>query len=55
MVLVGLFRIVQANFRSCECIDSNGAEIYAMLMGCCELSKLEGYNAIIEGDSFSAI
>lgn len=38
-----------------KCIDSNGAEVFAVLMGWWELRKLDGYNAIIEGDSFSVI
>lgn len=32
--------------------DHNQAKVYAMLMGCHQLLKIEGYNAIIEGDSF---
>lgn len=36
-------------------LDSNGAEVFALLVGCRKLWKLGGYNAIIEGDSFSAI
>lgn len=35
--------------------DSNDSEVYAILAGCHELQKLGCYNAIIEGDSFSAI
>lgn len=38
-----------------DTVDSNGAEVYDMLMGCCELHKLDDYNVTIEGDSFSAI
>lgn len=38
-----------------ECTDSNGAEVFAMPMGCRELQKMGGLNAIIEGDSFSTI
>lgn len=38
-----------------DCVDSNRVEVYPMLMGCHELCKLKGYNAIIEGDSLSAI
>lgn len=38
-----------------SCIDSNGAEVYAMLMGCRELRNLGGHDAIIKGDSFCAI
>lgn len=38
-----------------ECLDSNGAEVYAMLMSCRELLELESYRAIIEGESFSVI
>lgn len=33
-------------------LDSNGAEVYAMLIGCHKLHKLGGYKAIIEADSF---
>lgn len=38
-----------------ECDDANGAEVFAMIMGCRELRKMEAINAIVEGDSFSAI
>ena len=34
---------------------SNGAEVYDLLVGCHELGKLGGYNALIEGDLLSAI
>lgn len=40
---------------SVDCLDSNGAEVFAMLMECCELLKLGTTNVIIEGDSFSSI
>lgn len=33
-------------------LDSNGAEVYAMLIGCHEQHMLGGYKAIIEADSF---
>lgn len=36
-------------------MDSNGAKVFALLVGCSELLKLRGYNAIIEGDPFSNI
>lgn len=38
-----------------NCVDFNGAEMYALLVGCRELRHLGGFHAIIEGDSFSAI
>lgn len=38
-----------------ECVDANGAEVFAMLLGYRELHKLEATNAIVEVDSFSAI
>lgn len=40
---------------SLDCVHSNEAEVFAMLVGCRGLWKLGGHNAIIEGDSFSAI
>ena len=33
-------------------LDSIGAVVYAMLIGCHELHKLGGYKAIFEADSF---
>lgn len=47
--------ILCSYFGPINCVDSNGVDIFAMLMGCRELRKLEGHNAIIEGDPFSAI
>lgn len=38
-----------------DCDDANRAEVYAMLIGCHELRKLEATNAMVEGDSFSPI
>ena len=38
-----------------DSLDANEFEINVRLVGCCELCKLEGFEAIIEGDSFSAI
>lgn len=35
---------------SVDCKDSNGAEVYALLMGCRKLSKMGTQNVIIEGD-----
>lgn len=35
--------------------NANGAKVYAMLIGCRELSKNEASSMIVEGDSFSAI
>ena len=35
--------------------DANEAEVFALLIGCRELSRLDRYKAFIEGDSFSAI
>lgn len=40
---------------SINCFDPNEVETFAMLVGCRELMKLGGHNAIVEGDSFSAI
>ena len=37
-----------------DSLSANEAEVYALLIGFCELS-LESLNAIIEGDSYSAI
>lgn len=34
---------------------TNGAEVFAMLMGCRGLQKLGAINDTIEGDSFSGI
>ena len=36
-------------------LSANEAEVYALLIGCCELLSLESINTIIEGDSYSAI
>ena len=36
-------------------LDSNGDKVFALLVGYCKLRKLEGYNAIPEGDSLSTI
>lgn len=53
---LGLAHQVLCNyFGSVECIDSNGAEVFAMLMRCHKLHMLGGHNAMIERDSFSAI
>ena len=45
--------------RSCSgpvvSLDANEVEVYAFLIGCCELEKIGGSCPIIEGDSFSAI
>ena len=50
------FRNVVKNFSGpVSLLGCNGAEIYALLVGCCELCKLGGCNAIIEGHSFFAI
>ena len=38
-----------------NCVDSNGAEMHALLVGCRELRQLGGFQAIIEGNSFSTI
>lgn len=35
--------------------NSNEAEVFALLVGCREFRRLDGYNALIEGDSFYAI
>lgn len=36
-------------------LNVNEPEVFALLVHCRELRRLRGYNAIIEGDSFSAI
>lgn len=38
-----------------DCTDSNVVDSFTKLIICRELQKLSGHNAIIEGDSFSAI
>lgn len=38
-----------------DSLDANKAEVLALLIGFRELRSLKGFNAIIEGDSFSAI
>lgn len=40
---------------SVDVSESNEIEVFAMLVGCRELRRLGGHNAIIEVDSFSAI
>lgn len=40
---------------SVDVSDANGAEVYALLMGCRELSGLGDYNALIEGDCILAM
>lgn len=47
--------ILLCSSESINCADSNETKVYAMLMGCRELSKLGGHQDIIEGDSFSVI
>lgn len=42
-----LGQILWSYFGPVDCVDSNGAEVYAMFMGCHELCKLEGHNAKI--------
>lgn len=41
--------------RSVDVLESNEAAVFAMLVGCRELRRLGGQNAIVEGDSFTAI
>ena len=36
-------------------MNANAAEVYAMLIGCHELFRVGSSNAIIEGNSYSAI
>ena len=38
-----------------DSMNANAAEVYAMFIGCRELLSLGSYNAIMEGDSYSAI
>lgn len=47
--------VVKKNSGPVSSLDSNGAEVYALLVGCCELRMLGGYNTIFGGGSFSAI
>lgn len=42
-------------FGPVECLDSYGAEVFAMLMSCCYLFNTRGYKDMIEGDSYSAL
>ena len=47
--------IVVRNFSGLvDSLDANESEINALLVGCHELRKLEGFKTIIEGDSFLA-
>lgn len=57
MVIIrnGIGDILSSYSGSVECVDSNGAEVYPILMGCRHLSDLPAHNATIEGDSFSSI
>ena len=36
-------------------LNANESEVFSLLVRCCELRRLVGSKAIIEGDSFSAI
>ena len=47
--------VIRSWFGSVDSSNVNEAEVFALLIGCHELLKLNGYSAIIEGDSFSAI
>lgn len=38
-----------------DCIDVKGGEVFAMLMGCHELRKIEARADVVGGDSFLAI
>eukprot|EP00268_Persea_americana_P065083 TRINITY_DN8639_c3_g1_i2.p1 TRINITY_DN8639_c3_g1~~TRINITY_DN8639_c3_g1_i2.p1 ORF type:complete len:108 (+),score=32.29 TRINITY_DN8639_c3_g1_i2:64-387(+) len=38
-----------------EALDANEAEVFAFLVGCCELARLGALHPILEGDSFSPI
>lgn len=38
-----------------ESLDANEVEAFALLVGCRELGRMGGYNAILERDSFSVI
>ena len=48
-------KIVKNFVGPVNCVDSNRAEMYALLVGCRELRQLGGFMQIIEGDSFSTI
>lgn len=43
------------SFEKLEREDVNEAEVFALLIGYWELLRLDGYKAIIAGDSFLAI
>ena len=47
--------VVKSFFEPFDAKDANEAEVFALLIGCRELSRLDGYKAIIEGDSVSVI
>lgn len=55
MIRDSLGLILGSFLGAIDCLDSNGVEVCAMLMGCCQLCDLVGLNAIIEGGSFLAI
>lgn len=38
-----------------DSLDVNEAEVFALVFRCCELLHLDGTDAILEGNSFSAI
>ncbi|XXG42545.1 hypothetical protein AAC387_Pa01g2800 [Persea americana] len=48
-------KVIRNYYGPVNSMNANAAEVYAMLIGCHELLSLGGYNAIIEGDSYSAI
>lgn len=48
-------QVLDSLSRLMKCDDAKGAEVYAMLIGCRELDKLEATNAMVQGDSFPTI
>ena len=47
--------VVQSYSGPVESMDVNGAELFTLLIGCCELRSVGCVNVILEGDSFSVI
>ena len=45
--------LIRSWFGPVDSSNANEVEVFALLIECCELLKLDGYNAIIEGDFFS--
>ena len=41
--------------RPADSLNANEVEVFALLIGCLELLRLDDYNAILQGDSLSTI